>query len=188
MDVNEPFRKWEKHEESFEDVALAIETLWRAYSEVNEWIRAADIKAGTVLAANGVIIVASVALAAGAGSFTAIVLTRHLAGFFLLATIVAVIISSIYAALCLTPIQSTAQELCLLFIGHIHRHYPLAQSYVEAVRTVLTDPEANLKEISLEVWNSGRIADRKLLFATWSIRYFIASLFCMLITLLAAYA
>ena len=56
------------------------------------------------------------------------------------------------------------------------------------MRTILTNPEANLKEISREVWNSGRIADRKLIFATWSIRYFIASLFFILLTLLIAYA
>ncbi len=57
--------KWERREERLADMALAIETMWRAYSEVNEWIRAADIKAGTVLAANGVVIVAAVALAVG---------------------------------------------------------------------------------------------------------------------------
>ena len=121
MDSNEPFRKWEKHEERLEDVALAIETMWRAYSEVNEWIRAADIKAGTVLAANGVIIVAAVALAVGTGSFTTIVLTRHLAGFFLLATIVAVIVSSIYAALCLTPILIHRPGA----VPVVHRPYPV---------------------------------------------------------------
>lgn len=187
MDNDEPLHKWERHEERFEDVALAIETLWRAYGEVNEWIRAADIKAGTVLAANGVIIVAAVAMAVGTGSFTSIVLTHHLVGFFLIASMVAVIVSSIYAALCLTPILSTGAELCLLFIGHIHRHFPTVRSYEQAVRTTLTNPEANLKQISQEVWNSGRVADRKLAFATWSIRYFILSLFCILLTLLLAY-
>ncbi len=109
-------------------------------------------------------------------------------GFFLLLAIVAVIVSSIYAALCLTPILSTGEELCLLFLGHIHRRFPTARAYEDAVRVTMTDPEANLTEISYEVWNSSHVADRKLNFATWAIRYLIASLFFIFITLLLAYA
>ena len=44
-----------------------------ALGEINEWIRAQDIKAGVVLAANGVIIVAGAALVVGGGSFNTIV-------------------------------------------------------------------------------------------------------------------
>jgi len=188
MDNGEQFQRWEKHEARFEGVNLAIETMWRAYSELNEWIRAADLKAGTVLATNGVIIIAAGALVVGTGSFTTIVLTHRPVGFFLLATLIAVIVSSIYAALCLTPILTPSPEVCLLFIGHLRRRYPTAKSYEDVVRTILPNPEANLREITDEVWNSAGNAERKLNYATWAIRYLIAALFCVLITLLLAYA
>ncbi len=172
---------------ALQGIDISIETMWRLYGEINEWIRAQDFKAGVVLAANGVIIVAGAALVVGGGSLSASVLHRLVASLCFLTAVVTVIISSAYAALCLVPPVHVGEVTSPLFFEFIALHYPSAQAYEEDIRTSLNTADANLKLISHQVWTSARSMHRKMSYINWAIRFFIATLFFSLCTVLFAF-
>lgn len=175
-----------REEIALENLTITIEAMWRLHSEINEWTRAADIKAGIVLATNGAII-AAIALAVNTASFLAIIEARHLVGAFMLATLAAVVISSVFAALCLVPPLREGEIISPLFTDYIAQRFPTAQAYEETIRATLVDANANLTQISHQVWTSARSQLRKLTYATWGIRFLIASLLFSLLTLLLAF-
>lgn len=175
-----------EEEVELERLDISIETMWHTNEQVNEWSRGADVKAGIVLAANGVILVASAALAVGTGGFIALLETLRVAIFFI-AVLITVIISSGFAALCLVPPLREGEMSSLLAIDHIAFDFSTATAYEDAVRSALTDTNAMLTVVSHEVWTSARRAGRKLYYVTWAIRFLIASLFFSLITLLIAF-
>lgn len=176
----------EREELALENLDITIEAMWRIHGEINEWSRGADIKAGIVLAANGAF-VAGVAVALSTGSFLPIVHERQLAGAFLLVSLVAIVISSVYAALCLVPPLRVGEVESLLSPDYIARHFSTGTAYENAVRRTLADAECNLVEISHQVWTVANRLWRKLHYATWGIRFLIASLFFGLMTLLVAF-
>ena len=98
-----------------------------------------------------------------------------------------VIISSAYAALCLVPPLREGEITSPLFFDYVARHYPSAQAYEKDVRSMLTSADANLTQISHQVWTGARIVRRKISHINWAIRFFIASLFFTLLTVLAAF-
>ena len=171
---------------ALQGIDISIEAMWRLYGEINEWIRAQDIKAGVVLAANGVLIIAGAALVVGGGSFSAIIHHQHAVNLCFLATIVTITISSADAALCLVPPLREGEVTSPLYFDYIARYYPSAQSYEEDVRAVLNTADANLTQISHQVWTSARSLHRKIVHINWSIRFFIASLVFSLLAVLSA--
>lgn len=175
-------------EVALEGIDISIEAMWRLFGEINEWSRAADFKASVVLAADGVILVAAAALAAVGGSgIGAMLLSRRLVSVFLLLTLVNAIISSASAAVCLVPPFGEAEPESVLFMNYIARHFPDASSYEASIRATLTDADANLRQISHQVWSVARIFRKKVSFATWGVRFLIAALLCSLLALLFAF-
>jgi len=193
MHDDRPF-DWEKddgEEEAREEIALenisiTIEAMWRIYGEINEWNRGADVKAGIVLATNGAIL-AGAAVGLSTGTFLAAVQQRHPVYASMLVALTAIVLSSVCAALCLVPPLREGEIESPLFSDYIARHYPTAKAYEDAVRATLADAPSNLAQISHQVWTESRIQRRKLTYATWAIRFLIASLFFSLVTLLLAF-
>ncbi len=168
------------------DIEISIEAMWQLYGEINEWIRAQDFKAGVVLAANGVVVIAGIALVQNGGGMSAALHTQIISLCSTL-TILTVIISSAFSALCLVPPLREGAVTSLFFMEYIAQHYASAEEYAREIRATLASADANLAMISHQVWSSARSAHRKITHINWSIRFFILSLFFSLLAILFAY-
>lgn len=138
-----------------------IESLWKIYNAVNEWIKFSDTKAAVVLATNGVVlsIFFSNILKYIKPLFLYQVLTSFVILFIIIGT-VAGILSIIYAIFCLIPDTGSYKSKSLVFFGDIAQ-FDTPEEYSKEAKKELFN-ELNLKDhIFQEIWINSRIASDK---------------------------
>lgn len=147
-------------------MSAAIETLWKVYQTVNDWIRSADTKAEVVLVTDGAI----ATVAATVASFTDSFFQSHPAALVAgTVGLVAVVISALFSVAALQPSVSCPSESSLIFFGAIRGGFKTANEYEQAVRQVFPDEAQALREISHQVWVNSCIASRKYTTVAWAV-------------------
>jgi pycsar effector protein len=150
------------------EILRATEFLWRIYGQINEWIRFADAKAGALLAADVVMIVAAIQ------SFKdhKDVLMGHVVLWFPgILSLVGLSASAFCCLMCILPRTRAIAGKSVIFFGDIARGYTSLDAYLQSAST-LGDENRAFDEISRQVWENARIAEHKHLWiarAVWSI-------------------
>ncbi len=146
----------------------ALEFMWQAFGNLNEWVRFSDTKAAAVLAADGVLIGALTTVLTGNRPH---VLASTLALIWICAVILAAFYSAAYALASLLPqlrvkpkssgsdeTSSVEEASSLVFFADIDKAYPSAAKFHDTVRKALQDPERAVTEISHQVWANSKVA------------------------------
>ncbi len=134
---------------------------WKAVGLVNEWVRHAEAKAGTTLAAAGVT----------SGVLYNLVKDEQNFGIILAIAAPACAILAMAAAICaviaLWPrLTSKDNPTSALYFDHIARRHPTsATGYVTELKELIASPDAMLEELGLQIWANARVARRKYFWA-----------------------
>ncbi len=169
------------------DFAKAAEMQWRIYQANSEWIRFADIKAGALLTANGVVL----ATILSALKNNADVVRASLAALILAVFSGAALLVS--AGCCLSCINPKTTRFhathdpktaSLLFFGHI-AEFKTKEAY-QAQAKALGSEEVVFEQVSQQVWMNARVSRKKhrqVTLAVWSLAASIAlALLAVLVT------
>lgn len=140
---------------------------WATYSQVNEWIRFADVKATALLAVSGVLgglLISSAPAGTCTGCQTQRILYAIATG--------AVVLSTVMSLVALVPrLGRRDRAASLLYFDHIARRNPHdRKEFILAFLAMVDDPAALRHEIAAQVWSNSQVARRKfrsVTFATW---------------------
>jgi hypothetical protein len=136
-----------------------LEFVWRAFTNLNDWVRFSDTKAAAVLAADGVIVASIATLLAG--SHTS-VFQRPLAIIWLAAIVIAAFYSAVNALTSISPRLKTSEESSsLVFYMDIDRGYPSSAAFTKTLREALANPDRAVTEIGQQVWANSKVASLK---------------------------
>lgn len=143
-----------------------IETLWKTYNVINEWIRFSDTKAGAILAANGVI--ASIVLSKLPGY--KVFLNDHLMLLILLILgIITTFISIISSIICLNPtLKIGSKTNSVIFFANIAENFETYNEYEKNALDVLTDEKHAAAQIAQQVWANSKVALKKYKAVAWA--------------------
>jgi len=144
-----------------------IETLWKTYNVINEWIRFSDTKAGAILATNGVI--TSIVLPK-LSDYT-IFLNDHLVLLILLILgIITTFISIISSIICLSPtLKIGTKTNSVIFFANIAENFETYNDYEKNALDVLTDEKHAATQIAQQVWANSKVAMKKYKAVAWAI-------------------
>ena len=143
-----------------------IETLWKTYNVINEWIRFSDTKAGAILAANGVI--ASIVLSKLAES--KVFLDNNTIFFYPLTIgIILTCISIVSAIVCITPtLKIGTKTNSVIFFANIAENFETYNDYEKNALDVLTDEKHAAAQISQQDWANSKVALKKYKAVAWA--------------------
>lgn len=143
----------------------AIESMWLTYSNINDLIKFADVKAGAILALNGVVL--SIILKDSISN-KIFLLDNFLFAIFLYLGILSGILSIITSIYSLKPNMSRDTH-SLIYFRSIYKKYNSILDYNKAVLDVFSCELTALSQISDEVWLISGIAFRKFNIVNWAI-------------------
>lgn len=146
---------------------MGAEDAWKSLSQINEWIRFADAKAGAVLAASGVL-----------GAFLVNDVPRledfkvHTTRAVLIAiAVVCVGLSSLVSLHILAPRLRTGEARSLIYFDHIARRYANDRNGFAENYLGLTKVDTDLaRQIADQVWANSIVARRKFRRVSYAIR------------------
>ena len=143
-----------------------IETLWKTYSIINEWIRFSDTKAGAILAANGVI--ASIVLSKLANGKN--LLDVHpIFPILLIIGIITTFISIILCIICLSPTLKVGDKTnSVIFFANIAERFETHCDYEKIAQDVLADEKQAATQIAQQVWANSKVAWKKYKAVAWA--------------------
>ena len=143
-----------------------IETLWKTYNVINEWIRFSDTKAGAILAANGVI--ASIILSKLPDH--QVFLNEHLTLLILLMLgITTTFISIILSIICLNPtLKIGTKTNSVIFFANIAENFQTYDEYEKNALDVLIDEKHAATQIAQQVWANSKVALKKYKAVVWA--------------------
>jgi hypothetical protein len=148
-----------------EDPAVEAAEAWKAVGLVNDWVRHAETKAATTLAASGVI---GGVLYNLVKAQTDIGLTLTIAAPLSAALAVA---AAVCAVVALWPrLRSREAPTNALYFDHIARRHPKsAAGYIRELKEMIADPDVLLDHLGQQVWANARVARRKYRWAGWAL-------------------
>lgn len=150
---------------------------WKAVGLVNEWVRHAEGKAATTLAAAGVIGGVLYNLVADETDFglTLEIAVPVAAGLAITAAVLAVV--------ALWPrLLSREPATSSLYFEHIARRHPKSSdAYVQELKELIADPAELLDQLGQQVWANARVARRKYRWAGWALVAVMAAAFALAI-------
>ena len=134
------------------------EHLWHIYSTINEWIRAADIKAGLILTASGVIATVIAALEPTALSRC---LDLTIPNVLLWLGMAAVILSVFFSASCIAPRVRPLAPDSLIFFGDIARAHCTPAEYADAWQGYTPNQRLLGEDLCSQIWANSHVAQCK---------------------------
>lgn len=138
---------------------------WKAVGLVNDWVRHAEGKAATTLAAAGVVGGVLYNLVKNETDFDLILAIAAPA-----AAVLAVV-AAVLAVVALWPrLFSREPATSSLYFEHIARRHPKSSdAYVHELRKLIADPAELLEQLGQQVWANARVARRKYRWAGWAL-------------------
>lgn len=139
-----------------------IDTLWRTYEIINDWIKFSDTKAAAILALNGVIIGVVLTTVLTNLSDAQIYLDNHaFLRRLLISGIILEALSILCCFFCLKPTLWNKNPSSLIYFGDIRRKYKTSFDYMKAVKEQFTDDDKTVSHITNQIWVNSRIAWKK---------------------------
>lgn len=139
---------------------------WKSLTQVNEWIRFADAKAGAVLAASGVLGGLLVTSIPSREDFAIHVVRSIL----LSAAIVCVGASTLITLRILAPRLRTGEARSLIYFSHIARRYADDRNaFVENFLSLVNDGDRHAEHVAEQIWANSRVAHQKFKSVTFAI-------------------
>lgn len=147
------------------DPTIDAAEAWKAMGLVNDWVKHAETKAATTLAAAGVIGGVLYNLVKDLTTFDCLMkLAVPLCGSLIL-------IAAGCAIAALWPrLARGGPPTSTLYFDHIARKHPdFAAAYVEELRALVCSPDELISQIGQQVWSNARVARRKYQAVGWGL-------------------
>lgn len=143
-----------------------IETLWKTYSTINEWIRFSDTKAGAILTANGVIASIVLSKLPNAKDFLD---THPIFPILLIVGTITTFISIILSIICLSPTLKVGDKTnSVIFFGNIAKTFETYCDYDNIAQDVLANEKHASTQIAQQVWANSKVAWKKYKAVAWA--------------------
>ncbi len=148
-----------------ESPAVEAAEAWNAVGLVNEWVRHAEAKAATTLAASGVL----------SGVLYNLVKDQVGIGWTLKiaapASASLIIVAAVCATVALWPrLRSKDTPTSSLYFDHIARRHPhSSKAYIDELKALVANPSQLLEELGQQVWANARVARKKYFWAGWAL-------------------
>lgn len=141
----------------------SLESIWKTYSSILEWIKFSDTKAAVILTANGVIL--SITYSNISKFFSLLFVNSYSIIFFisLLIGIILSITSIVYSIKCLVPRTNTEKnnKPNLIYFKDINDHFDSSKQYAKTA-TKLFFNESELKDqLFIQIFVNSKIATIK---------------------------
>lgn len=153
------------------------ENLWNTYNALNEWIRFSDTKATALLAINGVI---TGFYFSNIAQLKSILSDKPITCFPLLMIVVFIFLSSLFSMFCIIPRLKINKKDSLIFFYDIAKKYSNVEEYQKAVEESLIGGNFK-KELSSQIWANSKVSTKKYDWVTFSICFFVATIFFSLV-------
>jgi len=137
---------------------IEMETLWRIYDTVNDWIRFSDAKAIAILGINGV--VANI-IFSNLEDLRQILLYRPIGYAPLIVGFLTCSVSVLFAIRCLTPTLKVNEKHSLIFFGHVAEKFVKSEEYEKAIGQMLYDGNEVIAQIASQIWAISKVASKK---------------------------
>lgn len=147
-----------------------LETLWKTYDTINEWIRFSDTKAVAILGINGVVagfVFSNLKELKLVLSSYPIILIPLIIGIFTCS------VSVYFSIICLAPTLKVGDRDSLIFFAHVAEKFKTPGDYEKAVRQILKNDNDLMGQITNQVWSNSKVAWKKYNAVVWCTRFFI---------------
>jgi hypothetical protein len=137
---------------------LSLESLWRTYDTINEWIILADTKAAAILAAQAIV----VGLVVGAMPEPPHTTCAHQQLVWVLPLVILTALVAAGASLwCIAPTLKVGEPQSMIFFAHVAKRYETPELYVETARQTWSSEEKASTELGSQIWANSLVASRK---------------------------
>ena len=151
----------------------ALDFMWQAFGNLNEWVRFSDTKTAAVLAADGVIVSALATVLVGSKPHiletwpvilwvTLVMLAAFYSATFALGALMPQLrISRKPAARPTEPTDeadSSEESSSLVFFMDIDKKFPTAREFHATINEALTNPDRAVNEITQQIWANSKVA------------------------------
>lgn len=137
---------------------LSLESLWRTYGTINEWIVLADTKAAAILAAQAVVL----GLVVGAMPDPPHTTCAHQQLVWVLPLVSLTALVTIGSSLwCIAPTLKVGEPQSVVFFAHVAECYETPELYVENARETWASEEKASAELGSQIWANSLVASRK---------------------------
>lgn len=160
-----------------------IENYWRTLQMVNEWIRFSDTKSGIIVTLIGVIYTI---IYSNSNEIYQYLISSNLSIGISLMGIILSIISGFYAFKCLNPRLKNPNPKSMIYFGHIATHNSY-KKYLDFSISILNDDQKIIEQLAEQVYVNSTISWNKFRNVSISIRFFFASLGCLILLILTYY-
>jgi hypothetical protein len=155
------------------------EEYWKILNSINEWIRFSDIKAGAILSIYGVLL--TVIYSNSKQVFELLNSNNCILILAIIATLSS-IASVIFSFLTLNPTLKNKNPHSILFFGHVQEKFDEFENYNEHAVQVIQDKDRYRNQLAEQVFTNSKISWRKFKFISWSIRFFMATISVLILT------
>lgn len=150
------------------------ENLWRILQMTNEWVRYSDTKAVTLLGVQGILLGF---LMKSLGDAFSGEMSLYLL-FLILIAFALNIASVVFAFLCINPQLNSQGSISPIYFGSIANHFKDSGHYYEHFSKTFDEDDHIAKELCSQVYINSCTANKKFCRVTYSLRFFVGSLFC----------
>lgn len=153
---------------------------WQILQYNIDWLRFSETKATVILTVYGIIL--TIAYTNANSVFDAIAKSN----FLLIMTLIyamLTIASVIFSFLAINPTLKNLNPNSILYFGHISNSFQDAASYKIHTKSILDDNDRYTDQLADQIYINSKIAWKKYLRVTWSLRLFFCSLIIVLLSL-----
>lgn len=147
-----------------------LESMWRTYETVNDWIKVADAKSATILGAEGVL-VGFIATRGPRGVLCNWAYVGVSALFYLVS-----LLTAYFCVRCINPRLDVGEPTSIIFFRHVAESEGGASDYVTSARATWSDDEKASEDLCGQIWANSRVAIKKHLWVKRAIWAFLASI------------
>ncbi|MCG8860079.1 Pycsar system effector family protein [Tenacibaculum finnmarkense] len=154
---------------------------WNILGNINDWIKYSDTKATILLTLYGVIITI---VYSNSSDVLDGLNSSNWTMFFSIISIVFTIISIIFSFLCINPKLNNENPTSIIYFGHIQKKFDNPSDYLVHSKNILSNEENYITELTEQIHSNSKIAWSKFSNITIGIRFFVASLGSLILSIL----
>jgi hypothetical protein len=152
---------------------MTTEYAWKSLQLISEWIKVADVKAGALLAANGVFVGFAMSGALRLGSLRVAPVNAVLASL----ALVCAVASTVLAVRALNPRVDVGGPPSLLYFDSIaSRHGDDREKFVQSYVNLTADPARLTRQLADQIWATSVVTRYKYRYIRWATGLFVAGL------------
>lgn len=132
----------------------SLESMWRTYEAIGEWIRAADLKVSVLLGAEGIMV-------GFISSRLLVQIMKPALTVLLIAYALSALATLFCCVMCIKPMLKAGEPTSTIYFDHISRRYSNGENFAKDIINQWGKEGFIEKEVSCQIWAIAKVASRK---------------------------